>query len=77
MKLVKEEAVRRIVTIELTPYEQDVLAAVRNRIGGCPTGPRGVTDKLNDILHSVNADVSKLRIDSDAGAIYFRDDAPF
>lgn len=77
MRLVSEEAVRNNIIIEFTPYEQDVLAAICNRIGGCPTGPRGVTDKLNDILRLVKADASNLSFDSDAGAIYFRDDVPF
>lgn len=77
MKLVSEEAVRRNIIIEFTPCEQDVLAAICNRIGGCPTGPRGVTDKLNDILASVKADGGKFSVDSLASAIYFRDYAPF
>lgn len=77
MKLVNEEQPRRNVTIEFTPYEQDVLVAICDRIGGCPTGPRGVTNRLNDILASVKADGGKFNVDSQASAIYFMDAVPF
>lgn len=77
MRLVSEEAVRRNIIIEFTPYEQDVLVAVCDRIGGCPTGPRGVTNRLNDILASVKADGGKFSVDNLASAIYFEDDATF
>lgn len=77
MKLVNEEPARRNVTIEFTPYEQDVLAAICSRIGGHPSGPRGVSDILKLLLRNAGAE-DHFKIDRKKGsAIYFEDDVSF
>ena len=50
MKVIDQEPVRRNLTIEFTPQEQDVLFTVCAMIGGNPSGPRGVIDELKHIL---------------------------
>ena len=40
-----------IIVLDLTPYQAEVIAAVVQKIGGWPEGPRGVFEELNKVLH--------------------------
>lgn len=41
-----------VIILDLTPYQAEVIAAVCQKVGGWPEGPRGVFDELNKALHA-------------------------
>ena len=52
MKLVETKRERRNITVELTPQDQDVIYSMCMVTGGGPSGPRGVSDIIKELLQS-------------------------
>jgi hypothetical protein len=55
MRIVNTSKARENITIEFTPKEQDAIFSVTQKVGGPPTGRRGVLTDLGVLLREHGA----------------------